>query len=142
MKLVFICKDGHANSLLSNLVMAMEAKKGGADVGVMFTEEALAALTVGTFLWPVGLHGSAIRWTAADAAKAMGLPIMGRGQGRQIDAVNIVGQAEKAGLAMFACPLWTKLLNVGDKLPKGIKQIDMPAALKKLSEANQVIGNF
>ncbi len=47
--LLLICRDGLANSLVSNLVLAIGAKRAGVDVSVFFTQEALQALVDNRF---------------------------------------------------------------------------------------------
>lgn len=142
MDLLFICRDASASSLLSNLAVAIEAKKAGKEVGVLFTQEALAALAGGVFLWPVGLQGQELRLAMADNGRQMGFPLLGRGEGRQLHAAAFMDMAREAGVAMFACPLWSGLLGAREKLPPGVKAIDLPAALNALSGAKRVIGSF
>ena len=71
MDLLLISRDALSSSLLSNTLMAVEAKKAGADVGVLFTQEALAAVCGGSFAWPPALTGQEVRYKMADSAKAM-----------------------------------------------------------------------
>lgn len=142
MDLVFICRDALASSLLSNLLLAMEAQKAGKKVAVLFTQEALAAVSSGAFLWPHGLQGQPTRLTMADAAKAMDIPTMMRGEGRQVNAAAMVDKARQAGVPLFACPAWTQLLGLKGKLPPGVAEMDLATALKTLGEAKQVIGSF
>lgn len=142
MDLVFICRDALASSLLSNLLLATEAQKAGKKVAVLFTQEALAAVSGGAFLWPQGLQGQPTRLTMADNAKAMDIPIMLRGEGRQVNAAAMVDKARQAGVPMFACPAWTQLLSLKGKLPPGVAEMDLATALKTLGEARTVIGSF
>ena len=141
MDLLLICRDALASSLVSNMLMATEAKKAGVDAGVIFTQEALAAISGGTFVWPQGLTGQSTRFKMADNAKAMGLPIMGgKGDGRQIDVRQLVVMAKEAGVSMFACPMWTGLLGLQGKLPQGIAELESDKLLKMLQETKIVIG--
>jgi len=121
--------------------MAMEAKKAGIDVGVIFTQEALRCVAgEGTIRWSPGLTGQELRLRFADVAIASDLPIAGgKGEGRELDAMALVGQAKEAGVPMFACPLWARLLRL-DKLPEGITVVEPSALLKMLQETKQVIG--
>lgn len=141
MDLLLICRDGLANSLTSVLLMAMEAKKAGVDVGVIFMQEALRCVAgEGVLRWSPGLTSQELRLKFADVAIASNLPITGgKGEGRELDALALVGQAKEAGVPMFACPLWAGLLGL-DKLPEGITVIESSALLKMLQETKQVIG--
>ena len=86
MDLLLISRDALSSSLISTTFTAIEAKKAGIDVGVVFTQEALAAICEGTFVWPKGLTGQELRWKMADNAKAMGMPTMGgKGDGPLIE---------------------------------------------------------
>ncbi|MDP6347641.1 MAG: hypothetical protein QGH23_08120 [Dehalococcoidia bacterium] len=142
MDIVFICRDALASSLLSNILLAMEAQKAGKKTAVLFTEEALNALDGGVFLWPHGLQGQRTRLIMAGNAVSMDIPVMLRGQGRQVNAHGMVEKAREAGVAMYACPAWTKLLSMSGNLPAGIAEMDLDTALKTLGEAKQVIGSF
>ena len=142
MDILLICRDALASSLLGNLLMAVEAHKAGKKIAVMFTEEALAALSTGAFLWPQALQAQPIRLAMANNASDLDIPIMLRGEGRQVNALGMVEKARQAGVPMYACPTWSQLLDVKGKLPEGIDEMDLPTALKTLGEAKQVIGRF
>lgn len=142
-EMVFVCRDGLASSYVGNLLVAMEAKKAGVDVSVLFAEEALAPISGGVLNWPPGLAGQEMRYKMADNAKAMGIPTKGgKGDGRQIDARGMIAAAKDAGVPMYACPAWAGLLGLQGKLPEGITEIDIPGMLKMLTETKQVIGGF
>lgn len=142
MDLLLICKDASASSLVANLLWAMQARKAGVDAAVLFSSEALAAFTSGTFLWPRELMLQDARLAMADSAKAQDLPIMLRGEGRQLDFHGVFARAQQAGLPMYADPIWTELLALRGKLPAGIAEIDAAGGLKLLREAKTVIGSF
>lgn len=142
MDFIFICRDALASSLLSNLITAIEAHRGGKKVAVLFTQEALCALSTGTFLWPKGLQGQRTRLTMADNASSLDIPVMLRGEGRQVNAMGMIDKALQAGVPMYACPLWSRLLDVKGMLPEGIAEMDLETAIKALSEAKQIIGSF
>jgi len=142
MDMLFICRDALASSLLGNLLLAMEAHKAGSKVAVLFTQEALAALDGGAFLWPQGLQGQPTRLAMADNAPAMDIPVMVRGEGRQVNALGMVEKAHQAGVAMYACPAWSQLLGLKGKLPQGVAEMDLATAIKTLSETKQVVGSF
>jgi peroxiredoxin family protein len=142
MDLVFICRDALASSLMGNLLLATAAHKEGRKVAVLFTQEALAALAGGVLLWPPGLQGQQLRLTMANNAPDMGVPVMLRGEGKQVDALAMVEEAAGAGLPMYACPQWSQLLNLKGKLPSGLAEMDLATTLKTLTEAKQVIGTL
>ncbi len=142
MDILLICRDSLANSLISNLVTAMEARKAGGDVEVLFTSEALVTVCgEAVYYWPPQLKDQFMRYTMADNAQAVGLPTRGgKGDARQIDIRGVIAMAVEAGVPMFACPPWVGLLGLKGKLPKGMAEIDMPAMIGKIKEAKQVIG--
>ena len=80
--IVFIVRDALASSLVGTLLAALEAKENGLDVGVLFTQEALAAVAGGSFIWPRELSGQEMRYALADRGKALGLPVAGRSESR------------------------------------------------------------
>ncbi len=142
MDLLFILRDAQASSLLGTMRVATEAQRAGKQVAVLFTGEALAALTGGVFLWPTGLQGQELRLTMADQGRAMGLPLLGRGEGRQLHATASIEEARQAGVRLLACPLWTALLNAEGRLPQGVVRVEMGELLQMLERARQVIGSF
>lgn len=140
MDMILICRDALASSLLTNLVTAIEAKRSGVDVGVLFTEEALTAICRGVFLWPRELREQEVRYKMADNAKQADIPIWGRGQWRQIDAFSLLSKAAEAGVPMFACPLWTGLLELDGEIPRGVTALNHTELLEMLRNARTVIG--
>ena len=142
MDLLLILRDALASSLVGGLLFAIEARRTGRTVAVFFTQEALAALAQGSFEWPRELSGQAMRLSLADRAKEKGLPILGRGEGRQIDAKAIVSQAKEAGVALYACPEWSALLSLDGRLPDGVEALDSAGALKLIEDARRVIGSL
>ena len=142
MDMIFICRDALENSLISNLVMAIEAKKDGINVGVIFTQEALAALAGETFSWSPLLQERGKRLKIAQGAKKMEIPMISARDARQTDVWNLVNAAAEAGVALFACPVWQGLLGLEEKLPSQIQKIQLPEALKLLTDARKVIGTF
>lgn len=140
MHTVFILRDALASSLLTTLYYAMETRKQGRTASVIFTGSALQALAQGVFLWPVDLQEQPLKWVIADNAKNMGLPTRGRGQWRQMDVAEMVGQAAKGGVALYACPLWTELLGHKDSLPEGVAKLGTADALALVAKSDKVIG--
>src|SRR3990170_1641689 len=132
--ILLICKDASASSLVANLLWALRVRESGGDAGVLFSSEALAAFTSGAFLWPRELMAMEPRLTMADSAKAQDLPIMLRGEARQIDFHGIFARAREAGVPMYADPIWTGLLALRGKLPDGITELELEAGQKLLRE--------
>ena len=89
MDLLLLLRDALASSLVGSLLTAMHASKAGQHVGVLFTQEALAAVAQGSFEWPRELSGQEMRLTMADRGKGLGIPLLGRGEGRQLDAKGL-----------------------------------------------------
>jgi len=142
MDLLLIVRDALASSVASNLLTAIEAKAAGRQVGVLFTQEALAAAAHGTFAWPRELSGQEMRLGIADRGAAAGLPLLGRGEGRQLDVKGLMTRARDAGVILYACPLWSALLGLSDRLPQGLQGLEHDAALRLIQEAKQVVGAF
>lgn len=142
MDMLLILRDALASSLVGGLSMAMNAKKAGLEVGVFFTQEALAAVAGGSFEWPRELSGQERRLTMADRGAAAGLPLLGRSEGRQLNAKGLISESHRAGVVLYACPIWVSLLGLEGKLPDGVQAIDMDAALKLVQEAKRVVGTL
>ena len=141
MDLLLIVRDALASSLVGSLLTALHARKAGQDVGVVFTQEALAAVAKGSFAWPRELAGQEMRLTMADRGAPMGLPLLGRGEGRQLDAKGLMAQARETGVTLYACPVWSSLLGL-ETLPAGIHSLDTMAFLALLTGAKKVIGTL
>lgn len=142
MDMLFILRDALASSLMGSLLMALKARQAGLEVGVLFTQEALAAAAGGVFEWPRELAGQEMRLGLADRGAGAGLPRMGSGQGRQLDVKGLIAEARHAGVVLYACPIWASLLDVGGKLPDGFQAPDEGAVVKLLQEAKKVIGTL
>ncbi|BBO82025.1 hypothetical protein DSCO28_25910 [Desulfosarcina ovata subsp. sediminis] len=142
MDTIFICRDALANSLISNLVLAMEAKKAGAEVGVIFTEEALLALSGQTWAWSPLMGDRDTRMAIAKSAKKMDIPMVSAKDARQIDTKVLLESASENGVRLIACSLWTSLLPVEGKLPPFVEKVDLDAAVKTLAESKTVIGSL
>jgi predicted peroxiredoxin len=142
MDLLLIQRDALSSSLAGGLVMALNARKAGQEVGVVFTQEALAAVAGGSFGWPRELSGQEKRRTIADRGASAGLPILGRGEGRQLDTKGLISQAQEAGVLLYACPTWSSLLDLEGKLPGGMRALDTEALLKLIQDAKKVVGTL
>ncbi len=127
---VILCKEGTINSYLSALVIAMNKKKKGEDVCVVFMQEGLAALVDKNFRFMPGLEPYAkdIEKNAA----MMGIPS---------DPFELIKEANKVGVSLYACQAWMKLL--GGKPPKfpipdGLQKLELSELIKALDEAKKV----
>jgi peroxiredoxin family protein len=141
MDLLFILRDALASSLAGTLLAATAARQAGREAGVLFTQEALAAVARGSFAWPRELAGQEMRLTIADRAAAAGLPLLGRGEGRQLDVKGVVAAARQAGVRLYACPTWSSLLGLPDA-PAGLEPLDTAALLALLEGATRVLGTL
>jgi hypothetical protein len=142
MDLLLIVRDALASSVVGSLATAMSACEAGRRVGVLFTQEALAALARGSFAWPRELSGQTMRLLMADRGPALGLPLLSKGEGRQLDARALVARANGAGVELYGCPIWTALLGLEGRLPEGLRAIDRPGLVSLLQDAKQVVGSL
>jgi predicted peroxiredoxin len=142
MDLLFILRDALASSMAGSLLTAMNARKVGRTVAVLFTQEALAAVARGSFEWPRELSGQEMRLAIADNAARAGLPLLGRGEGRQLDAKALLPRAHEAGVLLYACPTWSALLGLDGELPNGVEPLDDAALLSLIQDAKQIVGTF
>ncbi|MBM4334844.1 MAG: hypothetical protein FJ108_02890 [Deltaproteobacteria bacterium] len=142
MDLLLIIRDALASSLAGALLTALQAREAGRTVAVLLTQEALEAAARGSFGWPRELSGPTIRLGIADRAAAQGLPLLGRGAGRQLDAKGLFSRAERAGVELYACPVWTTLLGLEESLPPGMRRLDGRALIDLLRNAGRVIGSL
>ncbi|HEY78372.1 MAG TPA: hypothetical protein G4O09_04595 [Dehalococcoidia bacterium] len=142
MDLVLICRDGRADSFISNLLLAMEAREAGQQVAVLLSGEALAALTDGVFRWARQLTSDDVRLKMAGVAASLGIPVAGSGVSRIVDTKQVIAEAQKAGVSLIACYPWPELLEVADRLPDGVVKADAASVLAMLSEAKTIIGSL
>jgi len=127
---LILCKEGTINSYLSALVIAMNKKKKGEDVSVVFMQEGLAALVDKKFRFTLGLEPYAkdIEKNAA----MMGIPS---------DPFELIKEAKSVGVSLYACQAWMKLL--GGKPPKftvpeGLQKLELSELIEALDEAKKV----
>ena len=142
MDIILICKDALENSVLSNIGLAMEARKNGHDAGVVFTEEALAALAGESFRWSPILENRGTKMKVIKNAAGMGIQMASEKDKRWTDMSRLLKSAKEAGIPLLACPLWSNLLQIEGKLPSEISAIDSQELLKKMNEAKIIIGGF
>ena len=142
MDMILICRDALENSLVGNVAMALEAKKAGQDVGILFTEEALAALAGESFGWSPLFQSRDARIKISRNATAMGVEVADVKDNRWTDLSRLLTSASGAGVRLMACPIWSQILAVDGKLPPQLSSLDSAAMLKELREARIIIGGF
>ncbi|MCK4475958.1 MAG: DsrE family protein [Methanophagales archaeon] len=128
---IVICKEGTINSYLSALIVATNMKKAGEDISVVFMQEGLAALVDKKYRYDQGLEGYAedIKKNAAE----MGVPS---------DPSGLVKMASSAGVPLFACYAWMKLLGGKPprfEIPEGLQKLELKDLLEELGKAKKVI---
>ncbi|MCK4735824.1 MAG: DsrE family protein [Methanophagales archaeon] len=128
---IVLCKEGTINSYLSALIVATNMKKAGGDISVVFMQEGLAALVDKKFRYAPGLEGYAedIKKNAAE----MGVPS---------DPFELIKMASSAGVPLFACYAWMKLLGGKTprfEIPEGLQKLELKDLLQELGKAKKVI---
>jgi len=128
---IVFCKDGTINSYLSALIVATNRKKAGEDIAVVFMQEGLAALVDKKFRYAPGLEGYAedIKKNAAE----MGVPS---------DPFELIKMASSAGVPLYACYAWMKLLGGKTprfEIPEGLQKLELKDLLEELGKAKKVI---
>lgn len=142
MDMLLICRDALENSVIGNVALAMAAKREGHDVGILFTEEALAALAGESFGWSPLFQSRDARIKISRNATAMGVAVADVRDNRWTDLSRLLKAAKEAGVRLMACPLWSQILAVDGKLPPEITAIDSTTMLKELQEAKTITGGF
>jgi len=145
MDLLLICRDALENSVITNLIMAIKAKKNGADVGILFTQEALMTIAgKAIFDWSPFLRERTTRVRVAYNAKKLDLQTHDWPTARYpvVNTKELIKTARAMGVSLLACPVWVEFLELEEELPPEITQIDFDTALKCIMEAKKVIGVF
>ena len=124
--IIIICKEGTVNSYMSGLVVAINAKKNGEDVAVVFMQEGLIALAKRRFRWLPIIEEDADK--IKENADKMGVPA---------DPIKLVKRAKDAGVPLYACYAWVKLTKI--QIPEGLEKIELKDLVKAMSRAKQVI---
>lgn len=128
---IVLCKDGTINSYLSALIVATNMKKAGEDIAVVFMQEGLAALVDKKYRYDPGLEGYAedIKKNAVE----MGVPS---------DPYELLKMASGAGVPLYACYAWMKLLGGKPprfEIPEGLQKLELKDLLEALGKAKKVI---
>jgi predicted peroxiredoxin len=127
---IIICKEAKTNSYLSALVIAINTKKKGGDISVVFMQEGLAGLIDKKFGFPEGLqpYSEDIEKNAAE-------------MGVSIDPFDLIKHAKSMGIPLYACQAWMKLL--GGKppkfdIPEGLEKLELTDLVDAIAEAKKV----
>jgi len=128
---IILCKEGTINSYLSALIVATNRKKAGDDIAVVFMQEGLAALVDKKYRHAIGLEDYAedIKKNAAE----MGVPS---------DPFELIKMASSAGVPLYACYAWMKLLGGKTprfEIPEGLQKLELKDLLEELGTAKKVI---
>ncbi len=141
MDLLFICRDAVENSVIANIGVALEAKRRGSDVAVLFTEEALAGLNGRGFTGSRLFMDRPSRITISRGATELGLPIASERDARWTDLPRLLAHAHEAGVRLLACPIWSQILGLDGDLPDVIERVDTDELMTALETA-KVIGSY
>jgi len=128
---IVLCKEGTVNSYLSALIVATNMKKAGEDIAVVFMQGGLAALVDKKFRYDQGLEGY-----AEDIKKNA------EGMGISSDPFELIKMASNAGVPLYACFAWMKLLGGKPprfEVPEGLQKLELKDLLEELGKAKKVI---
>lgn len=122
--------DGYFHSMSNALFDALQLKRLGVDVAVLFAQAAVAALAEKKFDTspPLAKYTTTIN----ENLKKMGF---------STDVMDYLKQAKSAGIPLYAGG-WCDLLGVRGKLPPEIQEIQITQAEKLMAEAKRIIGRF
>lgn len=128
---LLICNKGTINSYLSSLVIAMNMKKNGENVAVVFMQEGLSALIDKKFQFSPGLesYSNAIENNAA----MMGVPS---------DPFKLIQEANAIDVPLYACQAWMKLLGGNPPkfdIPKGLEKLELSDLVFEIANADKVL---
>ena len=144
MDLLIIIKDGLENSILTNLLLSMDWKKAGCQVGILFTEESLPVLAGDGFTWSALLRDRASRARIGRVSSEQGVPVYEHLTRKylHVDTRKLLGTAKEAGVDMYACPIWTEFLGLEDELPSELERPSKEKVLEMVQKATRILGNF
>jgi len=140
MDMIFFCRDAFYDSLINTLTVAMSAQKAGKTAGIVFTGDALNCLCTGVIRWPESLSGMETRKTISKEAKDLELSIASSRDPREIDITPLLRQASESGVVLYACPTWSRLLRLTDKLPEWLSEMKMETLVEEIISSDKVIG--
>lgn len=140
MDILFICRDALYDSMISNLTLAMSFRKSGKRVGVVFTGEALHGLCNGIIRYPVSLSGVEVRKTISSGVDQLGLSLHPARDPKGINIRPLLLEAKESGVLLYACPIWSSLLKLSDKLPQELSPVAMEKLLDEIGSSTKIIG--
>lgn len=140
MDILFICRDALYDSMINNLTLAMSFQKSGKTVGVIFTGDALHSLCNEVIKYPASFSGVEMRKKISSGADQLGLSVHPPRDPKGIDIRPLLLQAKESGVQLYACPIWSSLLNLSGKLPQGLNLITIAKLLDEISSSPKVIG--
>jgi hypothetical protein len=143
MTTVLICRDALEDSVLGTLALARAVSRRGGEAVLVFAGEALAALDTGAFRWSPNFKTREARSRLIAAAETADLPFAHAELDRRWSDVRALvrSMAAETGIRMIACPLWSRLLELGAE-PKHLERIDEAELVDLLEQADTVVGGY
>ncbi|HXG42398.1 MAG TPA: hypothetical protein VNL95_06725 [Dehalococcoidia bacterium] len=142
MDLLILLRDAQTSSLLDAFFLARQGKRRGQEVAIVLTQEALVAVASGTYGWPRELSGQHMRYAMADAGSQMGLPVKGRGEGRQLDWRALLDRAAEEGIPIYGNLHWLELTGLRERLPASVRPIGGDELMDLLESSKRIIGTL
>ncbi len=140
MSAVIICQFALADSILGNVALATELAKRGKSPMVVFTGEALKAVTGQSVAWSPLLQKRPVQIGIIRAATEQGYPLAAEWDKRWADLTRLLQSAREAGVQLVACPIWQTLLGIDSDLPDFIDRTNLDDYLHALESAEFVMG--
>lgn len=141
MDVLLICREGTEDSVAGNVALAKALRESGRDAAVLFTGEALAAISRGPFAWSPLFANREARINISKNAQAQGLPLASERDPRWTDVRRLLRETAADGIDLLACPIWTELLGL-DAAPQGLRKISRQELADALTSARVVIGGY
>jgi len=138
---LLICRQGTEDSVTGNVALAKALRESGQEAAVLFTGEALAALSRGPFVWSPLFANREARITISRNAQANGLPLASERDPRWTDVRRLLSETANDGVALLACPIWMDLLGL-ESAPHGLRKITRQELVEILGSARAVIGGY
>ncbi|MDY6861672.1 MAG: hypothetical protein SV062_01630 [Thermodesulfobacteriota bacterium] len=129
--LLIICRDALLHSYLANLSLAIFGKESGMNVEVMFTQEAAVALVNKNYRISPLLEPYLNK--IEELKKKFDFPE---------DLIGLIEKADKTGVKMFTCTIWSVHMGIREKLPKEIDILEISEVLGKIKDAKKILGTF
>lgn len=141
MKALFICRQGTEDTVVGNVALARVWRESGREAAVLFTGEALAALSAGPVQWSPLFQSRPARMTISRNAERLGLPLADPRDGRWTDVRRLLRETASAGVPLWACPIWSALLGI-ESPPEGLTAISRERLLEELAASDMVVGGY